>query len=157
MNKTILIWITAAVVVLCGVGLYFYTTTNTVVAPALDSLPTSDTTNALPPSDAMPTQTIEIVYDGATYSPATITIPRGATVTFTSTAPRMWVAADDHPTHTKYDGTSRAEHCGAAHVGEEPFDQCKSGSTYSFTFTKAGTFPYHDHINASAVGLVVVQ
>lgn len=97
-----------------------------------------------------------VTYNGTSYSPSTVTIKKGGTVTFTSTAGNMWVASASHPTHTGYDGTTRAAHCATGYTGPAPFDQCVAGTSYTFTFTKAGTWPYHDHINASAFGSVKV-
>jgi plastocyanin len=89
------------------------------------------------------------------FVPATITVPLGTTVMFMNESSReMWVGVDEHPTHTGYDGTSKNDHCGE---GESTaFDQCRRGDSYSFTFTKAGAFDYHDHVNASFGGTVVV-
>jgi len=96
-------------------------------------------------------------YDGSAFIPSTVTVAKGGTVTFTDTADgTMWVAADEHPTHMDYDGTSRADHCAEGYTGAKPFDQCTRGASYSFTFDKAGTFEYHDHANAAAVGTVTV-
>jgi len=46
------------------------------------------------------------------------------------------------------------EHCG---TGTTSFDQCANGGSYSFTFTKAGTWRYHNHSNASHFGTVIVE
>ena len=102
--------------------------------------------------------TATITYDGSSFSPASVTIAKGGTVTFTDTAgATMWVASALHPSHATYDSTSREEHCVSGYTGAKPFDQCASGASYSFTFDKAGTWQYHDHKNASAHGTVVVQ
>ena len=66
----------------------------------------------------------------------------------------MWVASAQHPTHTAYAGTSLSQHCDDA--TDTSFDQCKSGSSYSFTFNKAGTWAYHNHSNSSHFGRVLV-
>ncbi|MFA7310143.1 MAG: hypothetical protein WC050_04540 [Candidatus Paceibacterota bacterium] len=97
-----------------------------------------------------------VTYNGSSFSPATVTIKKGGSVTFTSTAGNMWVASAAHPAHTGYDGTSRTAHCVAGYTGAAPFDQCAAGTSYTFTFNSSGTWPYHDHINASAFGKVVV-
>ncbi len=90
------------------------------------------------------------------FTPATITVPVGTSIMFVNESGReMWVGADEHPTHTNYDGTSKNEHCVEGEVSAS-FDQCTRGDSYSFTFTKAGTFDYHDHVNASYRGTVVV-
>jgi plastocyanin len=68
----------------------------------------------------------------------------------------MWVASDEHPTHTEYDGTSRTTHCAAGYTGPKPFDECVPGTSYSFTFDKAGTYEYHDHLSASHTGKITV-
>lgn len=113
----------------------------------------TDTENAAAQTSA-PT-TASVTYDGRAYSPQTVTIKRGGTVTWTNTGSgNMWVASDVHPTHTEYAGTSRREHC--PDTTGSAFDQCEGGSSYSFTFTKSGTWEYHDHINASAIGSVIV-
>lgn len=99
--------------------------------------------------------TASVTYDGTSFTPATVTVRRGGTVTWRSEGTdRMWVASDVHPTHTTYSGTSRQEHCPDS--SGNAFDQCATGSSYSFTFDKVGTWSYHDHVNASAGGTVVV-
>ncbi len=96
-----------------------------------------------------------VSYSGSSFSPKTVTIKKGGTVTWTNDSTgKMWVASAQHPSHTAYAGTSRAEHCPDA--SKTAFDQCQGGDAYSFTFDKVGTWNYHDHINASALGTVVV-
>jgi len=68
----------------------------------------------------------------------------------------MWVASAQHPTHMMYAGTSRSEHCGGA-TETKAFDQCRGETgSFSFMFDKTGTWAYHDHINASRFGRIVV-
>lgn len=99
-----------------------------------------------------------VKYDGSLFEPAQITIANGGTITFMDTSgTSMWVASNVHPTHANYDGTSRADHCVTGYTGAKPFDQCAKGSSFSFTFDKAGTFEYHDHANSSATGVVIVK
>lgn len=99
-----------------------------------------------------------VTYNGSSFSPASVTIAKGGKVTFVDSAgSSMWVASAQHPSHTTYDGTARADHCVSGYTGAAPFDQCASGTSFSFTFTKAGSFGYHDHTNSSAHGTVVVQ
>ena len=101
-------------------------------------------------------------YTDAGFSPQTITITAGETVLWTNRSSKlMWVASAKHPDHTVYDGTSLAEHCadGALKAGATSFDQCTAvvkGSTYSFVFDKLGTWKYHDHVNATKFGTVIV-
>ena len=101
--------------------------------------------------------TATVTYNGNSFSPSTVTIAKGGRVTFRSTAGSMWVASNPHPVHTGYDGTSRDQHCAAGYSGAAPFDQCSSGTSFSFTFNKTGSWGYHDHMNTSAGGTVIVQ
>jgi len=97
-----------------------------------------------------------VTYNGSSFSPSQVTIKKGGTVTFTSTAGTMWVATGPHPAHTGYDGTAREAHCAAGYTGAAPFDQCSAGTSYTYTFTKAGTWPFHDHINSTVFGKITV-
>jgi plastocyanin len=99
-----------------------------------------------------------VTYNGSTFSPSSVTIAKGGTVNFVATnGQSMWVASAPHPTHTGYDGTSESVHCAAGYTGPAPFDMCAAGTSFSFTFDKTGSFVYHNHLNTSAHGTVVVQ
>lgn len=161
-------WIAVIVgVVIIGAGAWWFTSRapatsddgTPVATDVVDDANTQPTptagsgTGATVPNAAM---TASVSYNGSTFSPSTVTIARGGTVTFTSTGPSMWVASGPHPEHTGYDGTTRAAHCVPGFNGTTAFDQCSGGQSYSFTFSKTGTWTYHNHLNASAFGKVVV-
>lgn len=135
--------------------------------PGITTSETTDASNAVPTSGASTTtsiqaaelpgvNTVTITYDGKAFTPAQVTIQKGDTVTFVDAGGNMWVASGPHPAHTGYDGTSRTAHCVGGYTGPAAFDQCTPGSSYSFTFDKVGTWPYHDHANASAFGKIIV-
>lgn len=89
---------------------------------------------------------VEVDYDGSKFTPSTVTINAGDTVAFknTGSSASVWPASDPHPTHTDYPG----------------FDALKGiapGGTYSFTFTKTGSWGYHNHLNPAQQGTIVVQ
>jgi len=181
MKTSSIVWIIIAVVVVGGGALWYYSGNSNkeageygtptseqneygssapAQAPGLQSAATPDTgANSGEIAAPAAPQTHTITYDGTSFSPASITVKIGDTVTFMdSSSNPMWVAADVHPTHTLYDGTDLTTHCAAGYSGPTPFDECAvSTNSYSFTFTKAGTWPYHDHVNASATGKVIVQ
>ena len=101
-----------------------------------------------------------VTYDGSSFSPSSVAIEKGGTVMFqdnASSGTDMWIASGPHPTHTGYDTSDKSMHCGADYTGAKPFDQCQAGRTFNFTFDKAGSFSYHDHLNATAHGTIVVQ
>lgn len=160
-----LLWIIIAIVLIGG-GYWWWSMSGTpdamVNENASSNAPVTATTTpptgTTTPETAAP-QTVTITYDGTAYAPENITINVGDTVTFRNTSGKnMWVASDEHPTHTEYDGTSRSTHCAAEYTGDKPFDQCKPEvADYSFTFTKAGAIEYHDHIKPSAHGTITVQ
>lgn len=93
------------------------------------------------------------------FSPSSLTINAGDTVTFTNSGTAShWPASAVHPTHTTYPG-SGVEKCG---TGEEGviFDACKSlktGESWSFKFTEKGEWSFHDHLNSSFTGKIVVK
>lgn len=102
-------------------------------------------------------KTVTVSYNGNAFSPQAVTVKKGDTVNFVASGAQFWVAADDHPTHAKYDGTNRGAHCAAGYSGAAAFDACASGTSYSFTFGKTGSFDYHNHLNATQGGRVVVE
>jgi plastocyanin len=123
----------------------------------------TDVTNQNPPVPIIteaptPVAGPTVVYSDTGYSPSTITVPKGAIVTFVNqSSKKMWVASAQHPSHSVYSGTTRTEHCPDA--TNTTFDQCvggDQGTSWSFTFDKAGTWKYHDHLDASKFGTVVV-
>ncbi len=100
----------------------------------------------------------EIHYTASGFSPANITVAPGTAVTFVNdTSGPMWVAADEHPTHTEFDGTDRTTHCSGAYTGATAFDQCQTGPTFTFLFNKAGAFGYHNHSAAQNGGTITVR
>jgi plastocyanin len=86
-----------------------------------------------------------VIYTDSGYSPATLTIKAGETVTFVNqSSDPMWTASNPHPIHTDYPGFD-------ALAGTLP------GQSYSFTFTKTGHWGYHNHLNASKGGAIIVE
>lgn len=83
-------------------------------------------------------------YDGTRFSPSPITIKVGSTITFMNESGRdMWPASAPHPTHTDYPGFDAAK-------------PIKPGQSYSFIFTKAGIWKYHNHLDPTKFGSVTV-
>ena len=84
-------------------------------------------------------------YTSTGFIPATLEIIRGQNVKFVNdTTLTMWVASNDHPTHTLYPG----------------FDQGRSvgkDGTFNFIFTEPGTWKYHNHNSPSQGGAVIVR
>ncbi|MDB5190208.1 MAG: hypothetical protein JWN49_534 [Parcubacteria group bacterium] len=160
-NKTPLVAGAVVLIILVALAVYLSSHPKTAIAPVSDE---NASTSAMATGNATvgaSGQSQVISYTNNGFSPATVTIAEGTTVTWSNNSSRqMWVASGNHPSHTVYDGTSTNQHCvSGAPTSATVFDECAaipSGGSYSFTFTKVGSWPYHNHIHASDMGTVVV-
>lgn len=92
----------------------------------------------------VPAENLVLVQNGK-FSPATITVKKGTEVTWVNKDPEpCWIASDPHPIHTGLAGFDAGK-------------GIKQDGTFKFTFQKTGTFGYHDHLNISSTGKVVVE
>lgn len=97
------------------------------------------------PAAPAPVATDQVSYDGTKYSPQFIMVKLGDTVTFKNdSSAGMWVASAPHPAHTDYPEFDAKK-------------EYKPGESYTFTFTKAGTWKFHNHVNPTAFGSVTVK
>lgn len=153
------IWGVVVVVILVAAGLFVWrwagqnaepvplTTiqpTSTVALPTANFFLPTTSPSALPSVTAAATSSTISVTDTG-FSPVTITVPAGTTVTFVNNGQGLhWPASDVHPTHQLLPG----------------FDALRglaTGETYSYTFSKAGSWTCHDHLNPTFKCTVVVQ
>lgn len=108
---------------------------------------------------AAPAQSNIVSYTGSGYSPATLRVTAGTTVTFRNNGSgEMWPASAVHPTHKVYPG-SGIEKCGTSEESKI-FDACRGiapGSAWSFKFDQVGSWNYHNHLNPSFRGTIVVE
>lgn len=149
-----LLWIVAIVIVVGGAWYLLVQTPS--------GTPTPTATSNEPATSSSAAATVpKISYTDTGFSPSSLTVPVGTTVTFADTASdAMYIASSPHPTHQDYDGTTRAVHCAAGYTGATPFDECtaaKPGQSWTFTFTKPGTWKFHNHANPTEFGSVTVQ
>jgi hypothetical protein len=130
----------------------------TPVTPPAGSTSTS-TTNTTTTTTTTTTSTgpVTVTYTDSGFTPKTINVALGTRVTFVNKSTLgMWIASAPHPTHQGYDGTTEAVHCAVGYAGPAPFDECSNGTTFSFTFGKVGTWPYHNHNSPTDFGMVTV-
>lgn len=80
---------------------------------------------------------VQVAMVNRSYDPATVTIRVGDTVTWAN--------------------QSSIQHDVVADNGEFKSKLFGQGETFSFTFAKAGTFPYHCSIHPGMTGTVIVQ
>jgi plastocyanin len=82
-------------------------------------------------------ETMEVKIDNFSFGPGTLTVPAGTTVT--------WTNRDDIPhTVVSTDGVFKSK-------------VLDTDEKFSFTFSKAGTFPYFCSIHPKMTGKVIVQ
>ena len=100
-----------------------------------------------------------VVYSADGYTPKELTIKKGDRVTFRNESVReTWPASAMHPSHTAYPGSSVGK-CGTTEESQI-FDACrglKQGEEWSFVFGESGEWFYHDHLNSSMFGKIIVQ
>ncbi len=88
-------------------------------------------------NDKASVATADVKIDNFSFGPQTITVPVGATV--------VWTNRDDIPhTSVSTDGVFKSK-------------VMDTDEKFSYTFTKAGTYPYYCTIHPKMTGQVVVQ
>lgn len=124
--------------------------------PLSETTPPAATPSPLPPPvlpQSQPKIERVISYTDFGFSPSPLTILRGETVIFVNESSRdVWPASAMHPTHAVYPTTGGC-------LGST-FDACRSlapGEEWSFTFEIAGSWGYHNHVNPSHFGRIMVQ
>lgn len=107
----------------------------------------------------VPTPLRVIVANDAGFSPSSLTVKAGETATFKNESLQpAWPASAIHPTHTVYPNSSIAKCDTPEQSGI--FDACKglnTGEEWSFVFISKGNWKYHDHLNVSHYGTIVVE
>lgn len=81
---------------------------------------------------------------GSSFKPNTVTVKVGTRVIWISSSDKtVAIASDDHPTHRKYPPLN--------------LGTFEKGSSVQLVFDKPGTYTYHDHLNPSVKGTVIVK
>lgn len=110
--------------------------TNTTTTPSTTNTTTTDT-NAAQSANT-------ISYNGSAFSPSSITVKAGTTLTIkNNSSDALQFESDPHPVHT--DNT------------ELNVDLVNPSESKTFTVTKTGTWGYHNHLNPSQKGSIIVQ
>jgi len=169
MNKNLII-IVLVFLFLIGGGYYVFTKFR---APALlpelpqpptppvfevPSTPTTPTRSTVTPAETEITEVIVKITNNG-FEPEEIEIIKGTKVVWINESNRSsWPASDIHPTHRLYPG-SGIEKCGTPEE-DKIFDSCKGlapGESWSFIFNEIGDWSYHDHLNPSWRGKIIVK
>jgi len=161
MKTGVIVIIIVIVVVLAGIFLLNRGQDKTVeeIAEESEEIPTTEEEilEETTPTVKQTENIVEITSTG--FAPSTLTIKKEETVIFVNKdSSQHWPASVVHPTHKVYPG-SDINKCGTAEESQI-FDACKGlseGESYSFKFSNRGSWNYHDHLNPSSKGIVVVS
>lgn len=127
-----------ALLAACGGGSTSSASTPTAAPTATPTAAPTDTpTPTAAPTTAPTTNGNSITIANFAFAPATLTVKVGTKVTWTN---------NDSATHTV-----------TADQGAFNSPDLPTGQSYSFTFTKAGTYSYHCAIHSSMTATIVVQ
>ncbi|MCL5438527.1 MAG: cupredoxin domain-containing protein [Patescibacteria group bacterium] len=138
MNKTILFAV--VILVIIGGGILLLTNKST---KQQSSSPAQNTINQSLPTDAPKNQTT-ITVSQSGFGPNTITVKIGTVVTWINkSGSPVTVNSNNHPTHLLYSPLNLGEF--------------NDGSSVQLTFDKPGTYGYHNHLNPSQTGTVIVK
>ncbi len=129
-------------------------TSNTTPAPTESpAVSPGSASDTIKPSASPSSKVVTVTYSDNGYTPSSVTIPVGGTVTWKNESSQlMWTASNPHPVHNGY-----PEPGGCI---SSTFDACMGygpGTSWSFTFDKIGTWGYHNHLRARNQGVVIVQ
>ncbi len=156
MKKIIIFFVVVVAVIVAWVSLRDGDKVAGPVSTPTPTLSVSPTLSPSPTPSATPTpfqQSNTVTYTDSGYSPATITVKKGQIVTWkNNSSKQMRTASAIHPIHSVYPTTGGC-------LGST-FDACtgiSSGGTWSFKFDIVGTWKYHNHMNSSHTGTIVVE
>lgn len=145
-SKWLVIGIVIIIIVLGGMFLFLKTNNQASNNSSLNAQPTNQTrtTSAPTVSSTATEKTVEVTLTSQGFSPSTITIDKGTKVVWTNkSGEAATINSDPHPFHTDY-----------APLNLGSFND---GEKLELVFNKSGTYKYHNHLNASEKGTIVVK
>jgi plastocyanin len=129
------------VVALVAAGTWVLLNRDSATAPTAPPTESQTTTE----TDDEKAETTEVAYQTGGFSPAELRVKVGTKVTFRNDSQQqLWIATDPHPAHTEYPEFNSERGIGP-------------GQTYSFTFTRAGNWGYHNNLNSFHTGTIIVE
>lgn len=132
-GKTV-IWIAAVIVVIVIGGIYVFLKNN---QPAPSATPPLKSAASVTNPNASPDSSTAVMIQNFAFSPATLEIKKGKTVTWTN--------------------EDSSDHQVASDTNVFSGSPLSKGQTYSFTFNETGSFPYHCVIHPSMKGTIIVK
>ncbi len=147
-NTTLLAIVIAVIVIALAAWVLPKKTPVTVTVsptPTVASIDETAAPSAAPAESSTPSpSSLTIHIKDSRFQTSSLHIQAGQTVTWINDdSIAHMVDSDPHPSHTILSAL------------QSP--QIESGQSYSITFTKTGTFPYHCHLHPSMKGTIVVE
>lgn len=144
-NGTLMTAIVILVLILAGGFFYYQNQKSNPQTPATTVETTPPTLTQPPPasSAAQNIETVTVVLNKTGFDPASITITPGSKVIFVNNSgENATVNSDPHPTHTNYPPLN--------------LGSIDPGQSKNLTFDTPGTYGYHNHLNPSQRGTIIV-
>lgn len=140
-NTSLMNLIVSVLIGLACAGGAFYVTMTLLSDDELNASTSKQSTQQTSPVQS---GTVEVVLTDEGFEPSTVTITRGTTIEFSTTAGRpFWPASNLHPTHEIYPAF-------------DPLEPIPPEETWSFTFDQIGKWNMHDHIRSYFTGTINV-
>ena len=142
----------AVILVVIGGGVFFAVASKKTDSAAGQNTSSQSATNGTSPAQKQPaTQTPDtstvvgtISYNGSSFSPSSLTVKIGATIKITNqSSTALSFNSNPHPVHT-----------------DEPelnVGAIDAGQSKTFKVTKPGSWGYHNHLDPSQTGTIVVR
>ncbi len=138
------------VVLVLGLGLLLFkdqlfpSSSSTQSSPEVTTTVTPTLTTSMEASPTAQPEETMVTLTTSGYSPASLTVKVGEEITFINKSGKSAaVNSDPHPVHSVYPPLN--------------LGGFKDGETLTFTFDKAGTYGYHNHLNTAQRGTIVVE
>lgn len=149
MNKTIIAVVVGAVVIVVG---YFFLRSAYQPTPSVPQTQSTIKQQVSPTTTQTPATTeqaqVIITYSSSGFSPSTVTVKSGGKITWVNKSDKqVKIGANPHPIHTGNREISGGEFTLDLQPGEEK----------TVDVSKADAFGYHNHLNASEVGTIIVR
>ncbi len=110
------------------------------------------------PTNAAGDTEVVIKYTAQGFEPQTVHVAVGTTVEWSNMSGRpMWVASDPHPAHTDLKGFDQLRIINFKLPRLVERAEAHGDAIFKYTFTKPGTWKYHNHVYAQHQGTVIVD
>lgn len=147
MNNKIILGVIIALIILGGILFIASQKSTSPQSTTPQTQPASPSATTQPSASPTSSQNAQnmVEYGSNGFNPKTLTIKVGQTVTWANKdTDNLQIASNPHPVHTNYPLLNS--------VG-----LIKPGESKSFTFSTAGKFAYHNHLEPNNTGEVIVE